>query len=153
MMRRRSLSSVLAACSFALLLFWGFLPALRAQEPAPASDSADHDIFKNLSFRNLGPAAAGGRVTSVAGVPENPALYYAGAAAGGVFKSTDGGLSWKSIFEHEGTASIGDIALAPSNPNLVWVGTGEGNIRNDVIDGAGVYLSADAGQSWKFMGL
>jgi photosystem II stability/assembly factor-like uncharacterized protein len=128
-------------------------PALKAQEPASTSDAENHDIFKNLNFRNLGPAAAGGRVTSVVGVPDNPALYYAGAAAGGVFKSVDGGLSWKAVFEHESTASIGDIALAPSNPNVIWVGTGEANIRNDVIDGAGVYLSADTGQSWKFMGL
>ena len=106
-----------------------------------------------MKFRNLGPAAAGGRVTSVVGIPGNLRVYYVGAAAGGVFKSVDGGLTWKPIFEHEATASIGAIALAPSNPNFVWVGTGEGNVRNDVIDGRGVYFSSDAGHSWKFMGL
>ncbi|HVB07477.1 MAG TPA: hypothetical protein VNF00_00905, partial [Candidatus Acidoferrales bacterium] len=111
------------------------------------------DVFANLKFRDLGPAAAGGRVAAVAGVPGDPNIYYVGAAGGGVFKSIDGGLTWKAIFAHESTASIGAIAVAASNPNYVWVGTGEGNIRNDLIDGHGVYFSADAGNSWKFMGL
>jgi len=114
--------------------------------------SANQDIFNNLKFRNLGPASAGGRVTSTVGIPGNPNVYYVGAAGGGVFKTIDGGLHWKAIFEHAGSAAIGSIALAPSNPNLVWVGTGEVNIRNDVLDGAGLYLSTDAGKTWKLMG-
>jgi len=114
--------------------------------------SATHDVFHNLKFRNLGPAIAGGRVTSTVGIPGNPNIYYVGAGGGGVFKTTDGGLHWKAIFKHAGSASIGSIALAPSNPNLVWVGTGEMNIRNDVLDGAGLYLSTDAGKTWKLMG-
>ncbi len=118
----------------------------------PASDQPK-DVFAHLKFRNLGPAHAGGRVTAVAGIPGNSRVYYVGAAGGGVFKTTDGGLHWKAIFKHEATSSIGALALAPSNPNLVWVGTGEANIRNDVIPGAGVYLSTDAGKSWKRMGL
>ncbi len=111
------------------------------------------DVFAHLKFRNLGPAIAGGRVTAVAGIPGNPQVYYVGAAGGGVFKTTDGGLNWKPIFNHEATSSIGAIAVAASNPNLVWVGTGEANIRNDVIPGAGVYLSTDAGKTWRSMGL
>src|SRR5579864_6421850 len=118
-----------------------------------ASNEKPADIFANLKFRNLGPAVAGGRVAAVAGVPGQPNIYYAGAGGGGVWKTVDGGLSWKPIFEHESTASIGAISIAPSNPNYIWVGTGEGNIRNDVIDGSGVYFSSDAGHSWKFMGL
>src|SRR6266567_2080617 len=130
------------------------LPAPAGQEEEAPSASADSkDVFKNLKFRNIGPAVAGGRVASVVGVPGNPSVYYAGAAGGGVFKSTDGGLSWKAIFEHESTSSIGAIALAPQNPDWVWVGTGESKIRNDVIDGRGVYFSPDGGQSWKLMGL
>lgn len=121
---------------------------------APATDDAKTEgPFAHLAVRNLGPAAAGGRVAAVAGIPGDPRIYYVGAASGGVFKTTDGGLSWKPIFEHEATASIGALALAPGNPNLVWVGTGEANIRNDITDGAGVYLSTDAGRSWKRMGL
>ena len=111
------------------------------------------DVFAHLKFRNLGPAIAGGRVTAVAGVPGNPQIYYVGAAGGGVFETTDGGLNWKPIFNHASTSSIGAIAIAPSNPHLVWVGTGEANIRNDVIPGAGVYLSTDGGKTWRSMGL
>jgi photosystem II stability/assembly factor-like uncharacterized protein len=76
-----------------------------------------------------------------------------GAGGGGVFKTTDGGLSWKAIFEKEATASIGALAVAPSNPSMVWVGTGEANIRNDALPGRGLYLSGDAGQTWKRVGL
>jgi photosystem II stability/assembly factor-like uncharacterized protein len=133
--------------TFALALL-AFLPAAIA-----ADDTTPPDVFGNLKWRNLGPASAGGRVAAVAGIPGNPAVYYVGGAAGGVWKTTDGGLDWKPIFEHEATASIGAIALAPSNPNYVWVGTGEANIRNDVMDGAGVYFSPDAGKTWQQMGL
>jgi len=111
------------------------------------------DSLNNLAFRNVGPAVAGGRVTAVVGVPGQPNLYYVGAAAGGVFKSVDGGDNWEAVFKDQPTASIGAVALAPSNPNVVWVGTGEGNIRNDIINGHGVYYSTDAGKSWKFGGL
>ncbi len=124
--------------------------AFAADQP---STEKPKDVFGELKFRDLGPAIAGGRVTAVAGIAGNPRVYYVGAAGGGVFKTTDGGLHWKAIFEHEATSSIGALALAPANPNLVWVGTGEANIRNDVIPGDGVYLSSDAGQSWKLMGL
>jgi photosystem II stability/assembly factor-like uncharacterized protein len=125
------------------------------QKPAGKADetAASKDPLENMRFRNLGPAVGGGRVTAVAGIPGRPNVYYAGAAAGGVFMTQDGGLSWKPIFEKESTASIGAIALAPSNPNLVWVGTGEKNIRNDVVTGKGVFFSSDAGATWKFMGL
>jgi hypothetical protein len=150
MQKARAFHAVLAALALSLVLV--SLSTVRAQQ-APADDQQSTDVLKNLKFRNLGPAAAGGRVTTVAGIPGDPTTYYVGAAAGGVFKTSDGGLTWKAIFEHGSTGSIGDLALDPSNPNSVWVGTGEANPRNDVIDGAGVYLSPDAGQSWKSMGL
>jgi photosystem II stability/assembly factor-like uncharacterized protein len=125
----------------------------RASGPPPGAPAAATDSLNNLKFRNLGPAVAGGRVTSVAGVPGQAEIYYVGAAGGGVWKTTDAGHSWDAIFADQPTASIGAIALAPSNPNLVWVGTGESNIRNDMTNGHGVFFSPDAGKSWKFMGL
>jgi hypothetical protein len=108
--------------------------------------------WSGLRLRNIGPAIAGGRVSTVVGIPHDPLVYYVGAAGGGVWKTTDGGNTWKEILNHADTSSIGDIALAPSNPNLVWVGTGEANPRNDMITGGGVYFSSDAGASWRFMG-
>ena len=132
----------------------------KAPRKAAADTSADTtastasiDSLSWLGIRNIGPTVAGGRVAAVVGVPGQPNVYYVGPSGGGVFKTTDGGISWKAVFEKQPEASIGAIALAPNNPNIVWVGTGEGNIRNDVLDGHGVYLSTDAGQSWHFMGL
>lgn len=123
----------------------------QAAPKAPAA--SNKDPLENIKFRNIGPAVGGGRVSAVVGVPGKSNVYYAGAGGGGVWLTQDGGLSWKPIFEKESTASIGAIALAPSNPNLVWVGTGESNPRNDVITGHGVYFSPDGGTNWNFMGL
>ena len=127
--------------------------AFAATAGGKAAAEKPKDVFAQLKFRNLGPAIAGGRVTALAGIPGNPQVYYVGSAGGGVFETTDGGLNWKPVFNHASTSSIGAIAIAPSNPNLVWVGTGEANIRNDVIPGAGVYLSTDGGKTWRSMGL
>jgi len=102
--------------------------------------------LKNLKFRSLGPAA-GGRVDAVAGIPGRPRQYLFGAAAGGVFRTEDGGLTWTPTFEHEAVASIGALAVAPSDPNVVWVGTGEANARGDVSYGNGVYRSTDGGKT------
>src|SRR5262249_12937551 len=112
-------------------------------QPNPDAAKDAKDPLENMKFRNLGPAVGGGRATSVVGIPGKPNVYYAGTGGGGVFLTTDGGLSWKPVFEKESTSSIGAIALAPSNPSLVWVGTGEKNIRNDVITGKGVFFSPD----------
>ena len=118
-------------------------PAAQEETPGPQ---------RGFKFRNLGPAAGGGRITAIAGIPGNPNVIYVGSASGGVWKTVDGGVSFKPIFEKY-PASIGAIAVAASNPNLVWVGTGEANPRNNVIDGHGVYFSSDAGASWRAMGL
>ena len=140
-------AAVLLAVSSAATVAFG------ATAPAKAATEKPKDVFAQLKFRNLGPAIAGGRVAAVAGIPGDPLVYYVGAGGGGVFKTTDGGLNWKPIFDHEVTSSIGAIAVAPSNPSLVWVGTGEVNIRNDVLPGAGIYMSTDAGKTWQAMGL
>jgi len=109
--------------------------------------------FANLKFRNLGPAVSGGRVSTVTGIPGKPNIYYVGTAGGGVWKTTDNGIKWDNVFKHGDAASIGAVALAPSNPKDVWVGTGEANPRNDVLIGRGVYFSPDAGKTWQFKGL
>lgn len=131
---------------FAVATLWA------QSRPGSASSPASSPLHA-LEFRNLGPAVAGGRVTAVVGVAGNPNLYYAGTAAGGVFKTTDGGVSWRALFQHEAVSTVGALALAPSNPNLVWLGTGEANPRNDIATGRGVYFSPDGGRTWQFMGL
>jgi photosystem II stability/assembly factor-like uncharacterized protein len=127
--------------------------SLIASAAAPAAKPKSHGPFHALKFRELGPAVAGGRVSSVLGVAGDPRLYYVGSAGGGVWKSEDGGNSWKPIFEHEPTQSIGALALAGGNPSWLWVGTGESNPRNDVLDGDGVYFTPDGGKTWEDKGL
>lgn len=115
----------------------------------------DRSPFKNLTWQLLGPMNISGRMTDVAVVQpkgENYTIYVAGAS-GGVWKTTNEGISWEPVFEHEISTSIGDVTLAPSNPDIVWVGTGEANIFRSSMAGGGVYKSTDAGESWHFMGL
>ena len=118
-----------------------------------ASDTPDKNAgstpkeFKSLKYRSIGPAA-GGRVSRAAGVPGDPATYYAATASGGVWKSSDGGATWKPIFDEQPISSIGSIAIAPSNPNVVYVGSGEANIRGNVGAGNGIYKTTDGGKTW-----
>ena len=99
------------------------------------------DKLQNLKWRNVGPAAMGGRVADVEGVPGDPTIVYVGSASGGVWKSTNGGITWQSLFDDQPVASIGDVALEPGNPDVIYVGTGESNVRNSVSFGNGVYKS------------
>ncbi|HEY2934066.1 MAG TPA: glycosyl hydrolase [Acidobacteriota bacterium] len=103
--------------------------------------------FKGIKYRLAGPYA-GGRISRVAGVPADPLTYYAATASGGVWKSSDGGKAWKPIFDSQPISSIGSIAVAPSDPNVIYVGSGEANIRGNVAAGNGIYKSTDAGKSW-----
>ena len=108
------------------------------------------DTFR---FRFVGPRA-GNRIASAAGIPGDPSTYYAGAASGGVWKSSDGGNRWEPIFDKQPAAAIGAIAVAPSDPSVVWVGTGEAwTIRDSDVMGNGVYISTDAGKTWTHAGL
>jgi photosystem II stability/assembly factor-like uncharacterized protein len=109
------------------------------------------DLYKQLAFRYLGPV--GNRVIAIAGVPHNPDVYYAGAASGGIFKTTDAGAHWDAVFDAEDVSSIGSLAVAPSDPNVVWAGTGEAFIRSNISIGNGIYKSTDAGKTWTRMGL
>lgn len=104
-----------------------------------------------LRYRYIGPV--GNRVTSIAGVSGQPYVYYAGAASGGIFKTIDGGIHWEAIFDGQPVSSIGSLAVAPSDPNIVWAGTGEAWIRSHISVGQGIYKSTDAGKTWRLMGL
>lgn len=120
--------------------------------PVRADDSEASPLGR-LTWRNVGPVNMGGRVSDVEGIPGDPRIVYVGAASGGVWKSTDGGVTFEPIFDDQPVASIGDIALAPSNPEVVYVGTGEDNVRNSVSYGNGVYRSNDGGETWHHVGL
>lgn len=109
--------------------------------------------FDRLEWRNIGPANMSGRVADVEGVPGNPDIVYVASASGGLWKTTNGGITWQPIFERQGTISIGDVALEPGNPDVIWVGTGESNVRNSVSFGDGIYKSTDGGHTWTNMGL
>jgi photosystem II stability/assembly factor-like uncharacterized protein len=119
---------------------------------APASAASGNE-FASLTYRSIGPAVTGGRITAVAGSEQDPYLYYAGGADGGVFKSVDGGVSWSPVFDRNPVAAIGAIAVSAANANDVWVGTGESNPRNTVEGGDGVWHSTDGGQTWTHAGL
>ncbi len=110
------------------------------------------DTFKGMKWRLVGPFR-GGRALAVAGVSSDPTTYYFGSVAGGVWKTTDGGISWTPIFDKEPVSSIGSIAVAQSDPNVIYVGTGEACIRGNISFGNGVYKSVDAGKTWTHLGL
>lgn len=109
--------------------------------------------FKNLKARSIGPAGMSGRVTTIDAVHSNPDIIYIGAASGGVWKTTSGGADWEPVFDEQPLQNIGAIAIQQSNPSVVWVGTGEGNPRNSINLGGGIYKTLDGGKSWKSMGL
>jgi photosystem II stability/assembly factor-like uncharacterized protein len=128
-----------------------------AQRPSTTQDQArpavDASVFERLEWRSIGPANMGGRTTDVEGVPGNPNIVYVGTGCSGLWKTTNGGVTWTPIFDRQGTSSIGDLAIDPNNPDVVWVGTGESNTRNSVSFGDGVYKSLDGGKTWQHVGL
>ena len=118
-----------------------------------AGQSSVTDKLKNLEFREIGPAVMGGRIDDFGVVESNPNIVYAGTASGGVWKTTNNGTTWEPLFDKESVSTIGDIAIAPSDPAVVWVGTGEPNNRQSSSWGDGIYKSLDAGKTWQKMGL
>jgi photosystem II stability/assembly factor-like uncharacterized protein len=132
-------------------------PAAAATSVQPAGgakeDKDEGDpLFKGMKYRSIGPYR-GGRSLTAAGIPGDPTTYYFGATGGGVWKSTDGANTWTPIFDKDGAPSIGSVAVAQSDPNVVYVGTGEACIRGNISHGDGVWKSIDAGKSWKNVGL
>jgi photosystem II stability/assembly factor-like uncharacterized protein len=129
-----------------------------AQTPEPAKPESseksekEDPLFKGMKYRLVGPFR-GGRSLTASGIPGDPTRYYFGSTGGGVWKSTDGALTWASVFDKEGTSAIGSLAVAPSDPNIVYVGTGEACLRGNISHGDGVYKTLDGGKNWKNIGL
>jgi photosystem II stability/assembly factor-like uncharacterized protein len=141
------------------LVFSGILAFSAAVAvPAAAQGSGEltvQDLMSKLKWRSIGPYI-GGRVVAVTGVPGDANLFYAGAVGGGIWKSIDDGVEWKNISDDKlpgPSASIGAIAVAPSDPSVLYAGTGEDDIRNDMIPGDGIFKSTDAGKTWQYAGL
>ena len=140
MSERRILPIVLSFVAMA-----GYQPQLIAQQ-------YDFDLFSEMHWRMIGPFR-GGRTKAAAGIPSQPNVFYMGVVNGGVWKTTDYGRIWRPIFDDQPTGSIGAIAVAPSDPNVIYVGSGEGLQRPDLSTGDGIYKSADAGETWTHLGL
>ncbi len=152
-----SLGAALLAASFGASLG---SPA-GAQRPAPTpvastpsvSQSPEIEALKRVKWRAIGPANQAGRIPVVVGVPGDRSTYFIGSAAGGLIKTTNGGVTFTQLFDDKDNASMGDLVIAPSDPNIIYLGTGEGNPRNSASIGDGVYKSLDAGRTWKKLGL
>ncbi len=121
--------------------------------PVFSADSNIEELIKLYKWREIGPANCGGRITDIEAVEDNPIIIYAGAATGGLWKTTNAGITWKPIFDDQPNASIGDIGLSSSNPDILYIGTGEANNRNSSPWGSGVFKTTDAGETWTFVGL
>ena len=132
--------------SFTLFLCLTFSFSLMAQQ-------LDLSKFGGMKFRNIGPAGMSGRVTAIDVNQKDPRIMFVGTASGGLWRSTDRGISWKPVFDKQKVLSIGAIAIDQHNPDIIWVGTGEGNPRNSVSSGYGLYRSLDGGDTWQLMGL
>lgn len=118
-----------------------------------SASEVDGSLYEGLKARNIGPAVMSGRIAAIDVVESDPNHIFVGAASGGVWHSWDAGLTWESLFDREDVASIGAVAINQNNPSIIWVGTGEGNVRNSVSIGGGIYKSMDGGKTWANMGL
>src|SRR5437763_2957059 len=137
-------------------------PACSNSQPEAKSSDADNEEsesakpvdkpFKGMKYRLIGPFR-GGRSLTAAGIPGDPTTYYFGSTGGGVWKSSDGAMTWSPVFDKEGTSAIGSLAVSASNHNVIYAGTGEACIRGNISHGDGVYKSLDGGKNWKNVGL
>ena len=127
--------------------------AANAQTPGAKPFEVDSATLSGFRWRNVGPANTMGRVSDVTGIPSPSKTFFAAAAAGGIWKSTNNGVTWRPVFDNQRVISMGMMAIAPSDTTQVWAGTGEPNSRNTISPGGGVYKSTDGGLTWKLMGL
>ena len=130
--------------------------AAAEQKSPPIAKPSPFDyslLLNQLKARNIGPANMGGRVVDLAIPENNPSVIYAAVGPSGLWKSEDAGITWLPSFHRETTVAVGAVAVSPSHPDIVWVGTGEATARNSVAPGDGVYQSEDGGRSWRKMGL
>jgi photosystem II stability/assembly factor-like uncharacterized protein len=137
--------------SFTLLLVLGvpLLPSAAAGQRAPLTS----ELLKNFRFREIGPAVTGGRIHDVEALPHDPSTIYVATASGGLWKTTNNGTTWTPLFDDQPVSTFGDVAIAPSNPEVIWAGTGEQNNRQSTSWGNGVYRSTDGGKTWTHLGL
>jgi photosystem II stability/assembly factor-like uncharacterized protein len=136
------------------LLFLGLMFfSASFQPPVLGGQETDSALLSVLKARSIGPAGMSGRIAAIDAVESDPNVIYVGAATGGLWKSENGGQTWKPLFDQEQVLGIGAVAVLQSNPDIVWVGTGEGNPRNSAGVGAGIYKSMDGGRSWSMLGL
>lgn len=140
---RRPVSSFLASA-----LLTGLVGLLPAQSYTP-----DSSVLSAFRWRNIGPANTSGRVSDVVGIPYPSTTFFVATAAGGIWKTTNNGVTFRPVFEHEKVISMGVMAIAPSDTMQVWAGSGEPNVRNSISPGGGIYKSTDGGLTWKLMGL
>lgn len=133
--------------------FLSLLGVLLFINPASSQNNNYSEALESYQWRAIGPANMGGRVTDIDGIPGDPSTFYVSGADGGIFKTTNGGVNFTPIFDGQRAYSIGALTIAPSDPNVLWVGTGEGDPRNSVGYGWGVYRSVDAGKNWVHLGL
>src|SRR5207249_11713479 len=145
MTERRSV--LIAIVALGLSLAAGVLTRVVAQQ-----ERVDPSLYSGLRWRMIGPFR-GGRVNGVSGVPGQPNTFYMGSVGGGVWKTTNAGRTWLPIFDSQPIASIGAIAVAPSRPDTIYVGTGEADMRSQISFGNGMYKSTDAGKTWSHIGL
>ncbi len=131
----------------------GFILMLLLLSQTPLVLAQEKDLFQDLRWRNIGPANMGGRISDIQALEDDYRYVVVASASGGVWKSTNAGTSWQSIFDDYPSASIGAVALFQKDPSIIWVGTGEANVRNSVAWGDGVYKSSDGGKTFKHMGL
>jgi len=139
-------------CKYVLFLFCVFVLSSLFGRIVLAASKYDESLLKGMKWRSIGPYR-GGRVLAVTGVPGDPYTFYFGSVAGGVWRTTDGGLNWQPLFDKESVSSVGAIAVADSNHNVIYVGTGEACIRGNISYGNGVYKSTDGGKTWTNVGL